>query len=116
MNSVHASSAIPPSHQLIPMPGWEDLPANLPQNTPVRSGIIREQFKRVSFGLCVKQMQNKKNHDVKSIRKPIPYCTVVWRSLVNLPLIIDSYFLNDLFKRTASIVFASKSEVFTWNY
>lgn len=68
MNSVHATSAIPLSHQLTPMPGWEDLPANLPQNTPVHSGIVREQLKRVSFGLCVKQTQNKKNGGVKSIR------------------------------------------------
>lgn len=116
VNGVHASSAAPLSHQLIPMPEWEDLPAYLPQNAPVRSGIVREQFKRVSFGLGVKQTQNEKNWDVKSIRKQIPYCTVVWRPLVNLPLIVDSYFLNDLFKRTASIVFASKSDVFTWNY
>lgn len=77
VNSVHASSAIPLSHQLIPMPGREDLPAYLPQNALVRGGTGREQVKRVSFGLCVKQTQNKKNQDVKSIRKQIPYCTVV---------------------------------------
>lgn len=80
------------------------------------SGIGREHFQCVSFGLSVKQTQNKKNQDVKFISKQIPRCTVVWKSLVNLPLIIESYFLNDLFKRTASVVFASKAEVFTWNY
>lgn len=94
MNSVVTSPTTPLSHQLMPVPGWEDLAAYLPQYTTASSGIGREQFECVSFGLYVKQMQNKKDQDVKFIRKQIPHCTVVWKSLVNLPLIIESYFFE----------------------
>lgn len=81
LNSVITSSATPLSHQLMPVPGWEDLPAQwLPQYTTASSGIGRQQFECVSFGLYVKQMQNKKNQDVKFARKQIPRCTVVWKS------------------------------------